>query len=562
MVNGGNKGMKKRIYYSLIGLALACVLILSVLLSLLFHRAAKDQELAAIKDYAIAVSELVDSGVTGDFHFSDYYGTSPAAIRLTIVSPDGTVLLDNRAAVQTMENHANRPEIAQAFQTGAGESLRYSETFWNQMYYYAVRLDDGNVLRVSRTVGGIADVFAVTLPVAITITVLMLLIANSIAHKMTERVIAPLENIDYSGENTVVYDELIPYIENINHQKQEIREKMAELERRADMIKAITGNMEEGLILIDSEALTLTANNSAQNILGENMEHKNIMHIYRDVVFQSAVKQCLAGEKVEIQIERGDKIYSVFLSPVNSGGTANGAIILFQDATQRHKAEKQRREFTANVSHELKTPLTTISALSEMIGSGMVKDGDVKSFAARITEQAGRLLALIDDIIRLSEFDEGGVQKESTVFELWELAETVIGPLLDNAAKVRIQLMGERFSVSANRRIIDELLYNLIDNGIKYNRSGGLVTVELKREGGELCRISVSDTGIGIPSQYHDRVFERFYRVDKSRSKKVGGTGLGLSIVKHITEYYNGRIELQSKEGTGTTVTCYIKCHS
>jgi len=551
--------LKKRVYRCFIGLVLPCALVLSVSLSLLFHRAAKDQELSAIRDYAVVMSELLGGGVSGDFRFSDYFSTSTASIRLTIIAPDGTVLLDSRAAAQAMENHADRPEIAQALQSGAGESLRYSETMWNEMYYYAVRLDDGSVLRVSRAVGGIADVFAVMLPVAAAVTILVLVIANFAARRLTQHVITPLENIDFSSENIAAYDELLPYIESIDRQKREIKEKMAELEQRADTIEAITGNMREGLILIDSEALTLTANNSAREIFGGNMERRNIMHLYRDVHFQDAVKKCLAGQNVEIQLERGDRIYSVFLSPVSSGAASRGAVILFHDATERHRAEKQRREFTANVSHELKTPLTTISALSEMIESGMAKDGDVKYFAARISEQAGRFLVLIEDIIRLSEFDEGGVNKEYTVFDLWELTETVIGTIRDNAANIKIELTGERFDISANRRMIDELLYNLIDNGVKYNKDGGLVTVELKRGSSGQCQISVTDTGIGIPQQHRDRVFERFYRVDKSRSKKTGGTGLGLSIVKHITEYHNGKIELKSKEETGTTVTCYIR---
>ena len=551
--------MRKRVYRSFIGLVLPCALLLLVSLSLLFHRAAKDQELAAIKDYAVVLSELLDNGVTGDFRFSDYSGAGPDSIRLTVVAPDGTVLTDSKAAAQTMENHSGRPEVAQALQTGAGESLRYSETLWNDMYYYAVRLGDGSVLRVSRAVGGIAGVFAVTLPVAAAVTVLILVIANLAAHRLTEHVIKPLESIDYSGENAAPYDELLPYVESIERQKREINEKMAELAQRADTIEAITGNMKEGLILIDSKASTITANKSARDIFGGNMEQRNIMHLYRDADFQDAVRRCLDGQNVEMQLERGGRTYSVFLSPVSSGEASHGAIILFHDATERHRAEKQRREFTANVSHELKTPLTTITALSEMIESGMAKDGDVKYFAARISEQAGRFLVLIDDIIRLSEFDEGGVSEEATVFDLWELAEAVIGMLRDNAANVRIRLAGERFDISANRRMIDELLYNLIDNGVKYNKDGGIVTVELKREEGGQCRISVADTGIGIPPQHLDRVFERFYRVDKSRSKKTGGTGLGLSIVKHITEYYNGRIELQSEEGAGTTVTCHIR---
>jgi two-component system phosphate regulon sensor histidine kinase PhoR len=408
----------------------------------------------------------------------------------------------------------------------------------------------------------------VTLPVAIALTVIILVIAGFAARKLTEYVIAPLEKIDFDSESIIVCDELLPYAKKIDRQKQEIREKIAELSQRAETIETITSNMKEGLILIDNDALTLTANYSARQIFGEHMENKNIMHIYRNTEFQNAVRQCLAGEHVELRSKRGDRIYSVFLSPVNSGGAARGAVILFLDATERFRAEKQRREFSANVSHELKTPLTTISALSEMIGSGMAKEGDVKSFADRISEQAGRMLVLIDDIIRLSEFDEGnftkgGVKKDDTVFDLWELTETVIGALRDKAANIEMRLTGERFEISANRRLIDELLYNLIDNGIKYNKDNGFVTVELMREiSGEkkgFCRISVSDTGIGIPTQHHEHVFERFYRVDKSRSKKTGGTGLGLSIVKHITEYYGGRVELQSTEGKGTIVTCYLK---
>jgi len=533
------------------------MLILSVSLSLVFHNAAKAQELTAIRDYAMLVSDLLDKGVTGDYLFSDYLNAYPAGFRLTIVAPDGAVLLDSKVSAQLMENHADRPEIIQALRTGAGESLRYSETMWNEMYYYAVRLKDGNVLRVSIAVAGLSGVFAIALPIAVAVTILVLVAAVFATRRLTERIIAPIEHIDFDGGNIAVYEELVPYAARINRQSQEIKEKMAQLSDRAGTIEAITGNMKEGLILIDSGALTLMANNSAQDIFGDKMERKNVMHICRDMEFQDAVKQCLAGKNAEIQMERGERVYSVFLSPVNSDGSL-GAVILFHDATDRHRAEKQRREFSANVSHELKTPLTTISALSELIESGIAKENDIKGFAARISEQAGRLIVLINDIIRLSEFDEGGTRNEDTVFDLWELAETVIGALKGNTANIEILLTGERFDISANYRMIDELLYNLIDNGVKYNRDGGRVTVELKREGTGLCCISVSDTGIGIPLEHQEHVFERFYRVDKSRSKKTGGTGLGLSIVKHITEYYNGRIELHSTAGNGTTIACYL----
>ena len=551
--------MKRRIYHSFIYLILPSTLILSAALCLLLHSAAKKQELTAIKGHATLLYDMLGSGMSGDYRFSDYISYASDAPRINVIAPDGTVLLDSRAAADTMENHMDRPEIIEAFEKGTGESLRYSDTFGAEMYYYAMRLPDGNVLRISGAVGGIANMLAIMLPATIAITIAVVLIANIAAHRLTARIIAPLEDIDLSGENIAAYDELAPYARKIDQQKKEIDTQIAALSNRADMIEAITSHMNEGLVLTDSEGLVLAANSSAQGIFGSEMEYRNILHIYRDADFQQTVKQCLMGENMETNLERSGKVYSVRLSPVYSSGIAGGAVILFHDATERVKAEKQRHEFSANVSHELKTPLTTISALSEMIESGIVKDGDIEHFATRIKEQADRLLVLIDDIIRLSEFDEGRGAKEYTVFDLWELATTVAGALRENDSNIEIMLTGERFDISANLRMVDELLYNLIDNGIKYNKEGGSVAINLKRVDSGLCEISVSDTGIGIPEQHQPRVFERFYRVDASRSKKTGGTGLGLSIVKHITEFHGGRVELKSSEGIGTTVTCYLK---
>ena len=550
--------MKKRIYFSFLFLVLPCVLILSTALGLLFHNAAKKHEYEAVRDYAHLVSNLLNTGVSGEIGFSDYIGRDPGAPRMTVIAPDGTVLLDSRAVADTLENHAERPEIVEALQSGSGESLRYSDTLRTEMFYFAVMLDDGNILRMAKPVSAASQTFKMTLPTGVIVTALVLLVANFTAQRLTRRIIQPIENIDFGGENIAVYDELAPYMRKIDHQKSEIDEKLAALSERAETIEAITGNMKEGLILIDANGEALTANRSAREIFGNEAEHKSILQICRDLDFQSAVKQCLSGENAELKMERDGRVYSVFMSPVNSCGTARGAVILFHDVTEKHIAEKQRREFSANVSHELKTPLTTISALSEMIGNGIAKDIDIEIFTARISEQAGRLLALIEDIIRLSEFDEGGIAKENTVFDLYELAETVIGALRDNAGGIDIQLTGERFEISANRRMIDELLYNLITNGVKYNKEGGYVTVDLARIEDGTCRISVSDTGIGIADQHQPRLFERFYRVDSSRSKKTGGTGLGLSIVKHIAEHHGGGVELHSAEGEGTTVTCYI----
>ena len=550
--------MKKRIYSSYLCLLLPSVLVLSIGLSLLVHSAARRQELTTIRGHAILVSDLLSNGVSEQSQFSDYISHAADAPRMTVIAQDGTVLLDSRTVADIMENHMDRPEVKDAFERGTGDSLRYSDTFNATMYYYAMKLPDGNVLRISGNVGGFADVFAMVLPAAIGVTILILLIANIAARRLTVRIIAPLENIDFEGENIAVYDELAPYAKKFDQQKLEIEEKISALSERAETIETMTRHMKEGLVLTDASGLTLTANASAKEIFGTDVEKKNISHICRDRDFQNAVKKCLAGDNMEVQLERSDRVYNIYLSPVVSGGAVRGAVILFHDATERHRAEKQRREFSANVTHELKTPLTTISALSEMIGNGIAKEDDIESFATRIKEQAGRLLMLIDDIIRLSEFDEGGGARESAVFSLWDLAETIIGAMRDGPSNIEIMLTGGRFDISANLRMIDELLYNLIDNGIKYNRDGGRVTVDLQRMESGLCKISVSDSGIGIAEQHQEHIFERFYRVDRSRSKKTGGTGLGLSIVKHIAEFHNGSVEVDSTEGVGTTVTCYI----
>jgi two-component system phosphate regulon sensor histidine kinase PhoR len=401
--------------------------------------------------------------------------------------------------------------------------------------------------------------YIVVASISVVVVISVILVAASYtSHRVAESIAASLGSITLEEDTTPPYDELISYAGKVERQKQKLKERIKELTSRTDTIETITGNMQEALLLIDNYGTILSANNSAHKIFGENIEQKDVKHIYRDKAFQKAVVQCINGNNVEKQLEHDSKMYNISFSPIYSYGDIKGAVILFYDSTEKLKAERQRREFSANVSHELKTPLTTISALAEMIAQGMAKEDDIKSFADRITEQSGRLLVLIDDIIRLSEFDEGQEQRDATNFDLWQLAETVINSLRDSAGSVNIVLKGEVFNISANSRMIDELLYNLVDNGIKYNKDNGTVTVELARIENGACKISVSDTGIGIGEEHHSRVFERFYRTEKSRSKKTGGTGLGLSIVKHITEHYDGTVELDSTEGVGTTITCIL----
>jgi len=401
---------------------------------------------------------------------------------------------------------------------------------------------------------------AIAVTAAIIVIIAAFVVGNLVARRLTEEIVKSLESVSLKDYSFSTYDELMQFAVNIEQQKKSYSKKIDELSDSTYTIATITNNMQEGLILLDTDGRVISANESATRVFGEKIENRSIRHICRDGDFQKAVKKCIAGENDKIQLERDESVYTVYFSPVFSGNKVRGAVILFHDTTESHFAEKQRREFSANVSHELKTPLTTISALSEMIEQGMAKEDDIKVFAARIKEQSGRLLVLIDEIIRLSEFDEGKVTRDATEFNLWELAETVINTLRDSAGGIEPVLTGESFNVSANHHTIDELLYNLINNGIKYNKENGKVTIELTRTDNGMCKISVSDTGIGIGAEHQSHIFERFYRVDKSRSKKTGGTGLGLSIVKHITESYNGSLELESTEGVGTTVTCYLDC--
>jgi len=552
--------MQKRIFFNFVGLILACVVLLVVAFGLLFFRAAQSHEMAAIRDKAYLVADLLNQNISTGYDAIDGGGT-----RITIISPEGWALLDSHAGADLDNNRSDRIEFMQAIAYGSGEAIRASDTLGTETFYYAVRLQNGNVLRLSRTLYSLGEVFTSTIPALIGITIVILVIAYFIANRLTHLIIKPLTEIDFDSTpdyatKAYLYEELLPYIKKIDHQKNEITSQLTTLKHRTETIEAIIANMREGLVMLDKKGLVLAANKSVLSIFNVSKKRhilqKNIKHIYRDPEFIQGVKSCLDdGMHLEINFSRNGRFFNGFLSPVASGG----AIIFFLDTTEQHKAETQRREFTANVSHELKTPLTTISALSEMMANGMAKTEDVTHFSEKISTHTKRLINIIDDIIRLSEFDESKVDKNFTVFDAFELAKTVILSLQEKAAEkfVTIELTGQPVKINANNRLVDELLYNLIENGIKYNKDNGLVTLDICEENG-YCKISVADTGIGISKKHRDRIFERFYRGDNSRSKKTGGTGLGLSIVKHITDHHNGKIALDSTEGIGTTIICYL----
>lgn len=566
--------MKKRIYFTILILLLLCALLVSTSVCLIFYDVTTKREMAAMRESATLMAALINQGTNtngggGEEHYDalhaalykDFISDGQTTARITIIAQDGTVLLDNKLQASALENHKDREEFKQALLAGSGESIRYSTTFGSAMYYYAVKLSDGNVLRISKTIQSIVEIFTAVIPAVVILTLLILLLANGIARRLTNNIMKNINTIDFESDDEPVYDELAPYMGKIRQQKSEISRQLLALENRADTIKAITENMKEGLILIDKNGVILSANISALEIFNEtDIVNKNILHISRNMDLLQKMRRCLSGENSEMQYHWHGKIYTIYLNPVYYSGAINGAIILFLDATESYKAEKQRREFSANVSHELKTPLTTISALSEMIGNGMAKQEDITDFAVKISQQAQRLINIIDDIIRLSEFDEGMMRKEFISFDVYALACSVKAALQEEADKkqVHLEVQGVQLFLNANRRMMDELLYNLMDNAIKYNKLGGKVTVTVSAADG-FCILSVADTGIGIPKQHLERVFERFYRVDQSRSQRTGGTGLGLSIVKHVAEYHKGRVEIKSMENTGTTITCFIK---
>ena len=548
--------MQKRIFLNFGGLILVCIVLLVISFGLLFFRATQTHEMAAIRDKAHLVAGLLNQN-TSTYH----EGIEVGGTRITIISPDGWVLSDSHAGADLGVNRSDRAEFVSAVNYGFGEAIRTSDTFGAETFYYAIRLQDGNVLRLSRTLHSLGGVFISTLPAFVAVTFGILVVAYFVTKRLTLSIIKPLAEIDFDSValNESLYEELLPYMKKIEHQKIEIANQLTMLRSRAETIDAIIANMREGLVMLDENGLVLAINKSALDIFGVKRDviHTSMGHIYRDHEFMQGVKKCLGGAYLEINFSRNNKYYNAFLSPVVNDGVSRGAIIFFLDTTEQFKADRQRKEFTANVSHELKTPLTTISAMSEMMSNGMAKADDVAKFSQKISEHTKRLMNIIDDIIRLSEFDESKVQKEFTTFDIYELAKTVIASLQDKADEklVTIKLTGQPLQIKANERLIDELIFNLIDNGIKYNKDGGNIAVDICEENSK-CKISVADTGIGISKEHQSRVFERFYRVDASRSKKTGGTGLGLSIVKHIAEHHNGSIALDSTENVGTTITC------
>lgn len=479
--------------------------------------------------------------------------------RITYIDQDGTVLFDNEADVSEMKNHSDRTEFQKAEKYGAGESSRYSDTLSEKTIYYALRLKDGTVLRVSSTQDSVLALVENLIFPLCGLLCLMLILSGIMASAISKRIVKPINELDLEHpEENQIYEELSPLLSKIHRQNREIQNQLELAKQQQQEFSLITENMQEGLIVIDKYTMILSANSSAWNLfrMDKVRQGESVYCLDRAEDFRHAIEHVLEGEHEELVLKLNGSDIQLIANPVVRGQKTEGAVILLVDVTEKLERENLRREFSANVSHELKTPLTSISGFAEIIQGGFVKDEDIPKFAGRIYKESQRLLQLVEDVIQISQLDEEKTPYIWEPVDVYQVCKNAFDSLKEKAYKMNVHLYicGESMKMEAIRTLLEEAVYNVCDNAIKYNRNDGSVSIFLEQTAQEV-QIVVKDTGIGIPREDQDRVFERFYRVDKSHSKEIGGTGLGLSIVKHAVSTLNGSVGLRSEVGNGTEVT-------
>ena len=545
--------MTKRIFQA-VCLVAAMVLVLStgVLLALFYDNYVGRAE-QSLRTEATFVAQGLNTG--GE----DYLlGLTDRSRRITLVDQDGTVRYDNTADAGQMENHLEREEIQEALSTGSGQSRRVSETLSQETFYYAILLENGMVLRLAATQSSVWALLLTVLQPAAMVVIAALVLGAILAHRAAKAIVAPINSLDLDQpEDAKAYEELSPLLSRIARQKRTIDAQLHRARRQQEQFRLITENMSEGLLVVDSQTNLLSCNSAALRLLGAEKQPENpsVLALNHAEAFRTVIRDALAGRHGEGRLEVGGRSLQLLANPAGQEGEAAGAVILVMDTTEREQREALRREFSANVSHELKTPLTSISGFAELMKSGVVAQKDVMDFSQSIYDEAQRLIHMVEDIIRLSELDETELHRETGPIDLCDFCRREVERMRPEADRrgVTLSLQGEAATVQGNAQILGELVYNLLDNAIKYNKPQGSVTVTVTP--GKRVRLRVEDTGIGIPKESQSRVFERFYRVDKSHSDDVSGTGLGLSIVKHAAQFHRARVELQSTEGKGTAIT-------
>ncbi|MCI5759730.1 MAG: ATP-binding protein [Eubacterium sp.] len=488
--------------------------------------------------------------------------------RVTLIRRDGTVLYDNEADPSTMENHSNREEVEEAVKSGSGHSIRKSETMTRETIYFAQKLDDGTILRVAVTQDSIWAILAKLIRPAVILFMATVLLSLFLSNMVTKNILSPLNrlDLDHLDNNDVVYDELAPLLNRLQTQQETIRKQLNSAKQRQEEFNLITENMSEGFLVIDKNTDILSWNPSALRLLGMTDEPSgSVLRLNRTRDFRETIFKVLSGKKEELTLQREDRTYKLIANPAYDDNQEEviGAVFVILDETESIKRENFRREFTANVSHELKTPLTSISGFAELMMGGGMPDETVMDFSKSIYDEASRLISLVNDIINLSSLDDENMEFDWEMIDLYQIASEEIGHVQAAADKkdVKIRLSGVHGNITGVRRIVSEMIYNLCDNAVKYNREHGSIDVNIATTTNHVI-VSVQDTGIGIPEADQSRIFERFYRVDKSHSKAVGGTGLGLSIVKHGAQLHNAQIKVSSKLDKGTTITLRFRKHA
>lgn len=544
--------MNKKIFRSSVAVALVVLISSIVLIMSILFQYFENQLQSELESEANYISYAVEN--QGIDYINNFSNSSK---RITLISPDGDVLADTSADESGLENHSDRQEVIDALKNGKGTSIRYSKTLAEKTIYYAMKMQDGNILRVSTTQYTVAAIlFSIIQPILI-VFVIAVAISFALAQKVSKSIIKPINELDLDNPlNNEPYDELAPLLRKISKQKHTIEKQIKEAEHKQEEFRLITENMKEGFIVVDNKRNLLTYNRSALKLLGISRDKPDDILSADNDKLTFVIDKALDGVREKSNLTLNDNYYSLIANPVFENGNVIGAVVLIIDVTESVKREQLRQEFTSNVSHELKTPLTSISGFAEIMKNGGTPDSVVTDFSSSIYDEAQRLITLVNDIIKISELDEKNVRVDCEEVDLYELSADIINRLKPIADKrnISLNLIGESTVASGTEKILDEMIYNLCDNAIKYNVDSGTVDIILSESNNHI-KLTVRDTGIGIPQSEQNRVFERFYRVDKSHSKEIGGTGLGLSIVKHAAIYHNAEIKLKSELGKGTSIT-------